>query len=100
LFIRASILAAKTRGGRQVKRFMLFVTLLTLGIPAACAQGYPSRPIKVVVPYVAGGLPDTMARLAGQKMGEGLGQQLVVENRGGAGGIIGTAEVAKAAPDG
>ena len=83
-----------------MKRFMLFVTLLALGISAACAQGYPSRPIKVVVPYAAGGLPDTMARLAGQKMGEGLGQQLVVENRGGAGGIIGTAEVAKAAPDG
>ena len=83
-----------------MKRFMLFVTLLALGVSAACAQGYPSRPIKVVVPYAAGGLPDTMARLAGQKMGEGLGQQLVVENRGGAGGIIGTAEVAKAAPDG
>jgi tripartite-type tricarboxylate transporter receptor subunit TctC len=79
---------------------MLFVTLLALSVSAACAQGYPSRPIKVVVPYAAGGLPDTMARLAGQKMGEALGQQLVVENRGGAGGIIGTAEVAKAAPDG
>src|SRR5918992_828649 len=67
---------------------------------AAHAQGYPNRPIKVVVPYAAGGLPDTMARLVGQKMGESLGQQLVVENRGGAGGIVGTNEVAKAAPDG
>jgi tripartite-type tricarboxylate transporter receptor subunit TctC len=79
---------------------MLFVTLLALGVSAAWAQGFPARPIKVVVPYAAGGLPDTMARLAGQKMGEALGQQLVIENRGGAGGIIGTAEVAKAAPDG
>jgi tripartite-type tricarboxylate transporter receptor subunit TctC len=67
---------------------------------AVSAQGYPNRPIKVVVPYAAGGLPDTMARLVGQKMGESLGQQLVVENRGGAGGIVGTTEVAKAGPDG
>jgi tripartite-type tricarboxylate transporter receptor subunit TctC len=67
---------------------------------AVSAQGYPARPIKVVVPYAAGGLPDTMARLVGQKMGESMGQQLVVENRGGAGGIVGTAEVAKATPDG
>jgi tripartite-type tricarboxylate transporter receptor subunit TctC len=67
---------------------------------AVSAQGYPARPIKVVVPYAAGGLPDTMARLVGQKMGESMGQQLVVENRAGAGGIVGTAEVAKAAPDG
>jgi tripartite-type tricarboxylate transporter receptor subunit TctC len=67
---------------------------------AVCAQAYPSRPVKVVVPYAAGGLPDTMARLVGQKMGESMGQQLVIENRGGAGGIVGTAEVAKSAPDG
>jgi len=67
---------------------------------AAWAQAYPNRPVKVVVPYAAGGLPDTMARLVGQKLGESLGQQMVVENRGGAGGIVGTTEVAKAAPDG
>src|SRR5262245_26149260 len=64
------------------------------------AQGYPNRPIKVVVPYAAGGLPDTMARLVGQKMGDAMGQQMVIENRGGAGGIVGTNDVAKAAPDG
>jgi len=67
---------------------------------AACAQGYPNRPVKVVVPYAAGGLPDTMARLVGQKLGESLVQQIVVENRVGAGGIVGTNAVAKAAPDG
>jgi len=67
---------------------------------AVSAQGYPNRPVKVVVPYAAGGLPDTMARLVGAKIGESTGQQMVIENRGGAGGIVGTAEVAKSAPDG
>jgi tripartite-type tricarboxylate transporter receptor subunit TctC len=76
-----------------------FVLLFLLSL-AAAAQDYPNRPIRVIVPYAAGGLPDTMARLVGAKMGEALGQQMVVENRGGAGGIVGTTEVAKAAPDG
>jgi tripartite-type tricarboxylate transporter receptor subunit TctC len=67
---------------------------------AVNAQGYPARPIKVVVPYAAGGLPDTMARLVGQKVGDAMGQQMVIENRAGAGGIVGTNDVAKAAPDG
>jgi tripartite-type tricarboxylate transporter receptor subunit TctC len=65
-----------------------------------CAQGYPNRTIKVVVPYVAGGLPDTIARLVGAKLPDALGQQIVVENMGGAGGISGVSEVAKAQPDG
>ena len=80
-------------------KFVAFA-LSVLTAFAACAQGYPNRPVKVVVPYAAGGLPDTIARLVGQKLGESLGQQMVVENRGGAGGIVGTNEVAKAAPDG
>jgi len=77
-----------------------FVLILGLFAAAACAQEYPNRPIRVIVPYAAGGLPDTIARLVGQRMGESLGQQMVVENRGGAGGIVGTSEVAKAVPDG
>jgi tripartite-type tricarboxylate transporter receptor subunit TctC len=76
-----------------------FVLLFLLSLGAA-AQDYPNRPIRVIVPYAAGGLPDTMARLVGAKMAEALGQQMVVENRGGAGGIVGTTEVVKAAPDG
>ena len=80
-------------------KLVAFVLSLVTAL-AAQAQGYPNRPVKVVVPYAAGGLPDTMARLVGQKMGESLGQQMVIENRGGAGGIVGTTEVAKAAPDG
>jgi tripartite-type tricarboxylate transporter receptor subunit TctC len=67
---------------------------------AVHAQGYPTRPVKVVVPYAPGGLPDTIARLVGTKLGESLGQQIVVENVGGAGGINGVTEVVKAAPDG
>jgi len=80
-------------------KFVAFVLSALLSF-AAWSQAYPNRPVKVVVPYAAGGLPDTIARLLGQKLGESLGQQMVVENRGGAGGIVGTNEVAKAAPDG
>jgi tripartite-type tricarboxylate transporter receptor subunit TctC len=74
--------------------------LLFLFSFVASAQDYPNRPLRVIVPYAAGGLPDTMARLVGAKMAEALGQQMVVENRGGAGGILGTTEVVKAPPDG
>ena len=67
---------------------------------AAHAQTYPNRPIKVVVPYAAGGLPDTITRLVGTKLGAQLGQQIVVENMGGAGGISGVNEVVKSPADG
>ena len=64
------------------------------------AQDFPRQPVKMIVPYAAGGLPDTMARLVAVKLAEQLGQQVLIENRGGAGGITGTDAVAKAAPDG
>ncbi len=67
---------------------------------AAAAQDYPSRPVRMIVPYTAGGAADTVARAVGVKLGERLGQPIVIENRTGAGGIIGTDAVAKAAPDG
>jgi tripartite-type tricarboxylate transporter receptor subunit TctC len=81
---------------------MRFVSLLAgLAFAAsAFAQAYPSRPIKVVVPYAPGGLPDTIARVVGVKLSDAFGQQVVVENMGGAGGISGVSEVAKAQPDG
>src|SRR5690349_4797810 len=67
----------------------------------AHAQGsYPDRPITLVVPYAAGGPVDTVARIISARMSELLGQQMVVENMGGAGGLTGTARVAKATPDG
>ena len=81
---------------------MHFIRLLAL-FALACvahAQGYPNRPIKIVVPYAAGGLPDTMTRAVTPKLGEALGQAVVVENMGGAGGMTGSNRVAKAAPDG
>ena len=73
--------------------------LLALGISAS-AQDYPNRPITLVVPYAAGGGNDLMARIAGEKMSRTLGQQVVIENRPGAGGSTATRQVAKSAPDG
>jgi tripartite-type tricarboxylate transporter receptor subunit TctC len=64
------------------------------------AQDFPTRPIKLIVPYAAGGLPDTMTRILTVHAGELLGQPVVVENRGGAGGISGSEAVAKSPPDG
>src|ERR1041384_2861405 len=61
---------------------------------------YPNKPVRVVVPYPPGGGADTTARILYQKLGEKMGQQFVIDNRGGAGGTIGAAAVAKAAPDG
>jgi tripartite-type tricarboxylate transporter receptor subunit TctC len=66
----------------------------------AQAQAWPTRPITLVVPYAAGGPVDTMARILAARMSETLGQQIVIENIGGAGGMTGAARVAKAAPDG
>ena len=73
--------------------------LAILAAPAA-AQDYPSRPITLIVPYAAGGGNDLMARTAAEKMSKTLGQQIVIENRGGAGGSIATRQIAKAEPDG
>jgi tripartite-type tricarboxylate transporter receptor subunit TctC len=70
------------------------------GALAQGAKGYPDRAVKVVVGYSPGGLPDTIARLVGQKLSEAWGQQFVVENKPGANGILGAEFVAKAAPDG
>ena len=67
---------------------------------AAAAQDYPTRPITMIVPYPAGGGVDVMGRLVGQKLSVALGQQVIIENRGGAGGMIGTRDAARAAPDG
>jgi len=70
------------------------------GAQAAGAQAYPTKPIRLIVAFPAGGSTDIIARLVGQRLGEKLGQQVIVDNRGGAGGTIGTEIAAQATPDG
>lgn len=78
----------------------LFAPVLALAATATFAQQWPTKPIHLVVPYAAGGTTDVLARPLAQKLSEALGQPVVVENKAGANGIIGTAAVAKAAADG
>jgi tripartite-type tricarboxylate transporter receptor subunit TctC len=85
---------------RFAPKLLLSVVALIAAAPIAAAQDYPTRPITLVVGYAAGGGNDIMARIAAEKMSPVLGQQIVIENRGGAGGSIATRAVAKAAPDG
>lgn len=74
---------------------------LLLGVSAASlAQGYPAKPVRLVVPFPAGGSTDVLARVISMKAAEILGQQIIIDNRPGAGGTIGSDQVAKAAPDG
>ena len=72
----------------------------SFGAGAASAQTYPSRPITLVVPYPPGGATDAIARIIQDSMSQSLGQQIVIENIGGAGGMIAAARAARAAPDG
>jgi len=82
--------------------FLRSAAAIALGFAAfgASAQNYPTKTITMIVPFAAGGPTDTVARLVAQSMGATLKQQIIVENVGGAGGTIGAARVAKAAPDG
>ena len=67
---------------------------------AAWAQGYPTHPVTLVVPYPPGGATDAIARIMQDSLSQSLGQQVVIENMGGAGGMIAAARAARAAPDG
>ena len=84
---------------RLLKLAAAVMLAAAIGAPAA-AQDYPNRPVKIIVPFGAGGPADIYARFLGQHLQEALKQSFVVENRPGAGSIIGTDEVAKSAPDG
>jgi tripartite-type tricarboxylate transporter receptor subunit TctC len=83
---------------RRIARLVVVFCIAHAG--AAAAQDYPTRPITLVVPYAAGGGNDVMARIVAEKMSKSLGQQIVIENKGGAGGSIATRQVARAPPDG
>ncbi len=78
----------------------LAATLCASAAPLALAQSYPTKPVRLIVPFPAGGATDVFARVIAQKLGDQLGQSLVVENRPGAGGAIGSDQVAKAPADG
>src|SRR5207247_3621931 len=79
-------------------RGAIFILAWVCGV--AWAQPFPSKPVRIIVPFPAGGTTDIVARLVGQRMSETMGQPVLVENRGGAGGTIGADAVAKSAPDG
>ncbi len=79
---------------------LIAALLLAAAATAASAQAWPSKPIRFVVPYPPGGSNDVLTRITAQAMAPGLGQQIIIENRGGAGGMIGADNVAKSAPDG
>jgi tripartite-type tricarboxylate transporter receptor subunit TctC len=81
------------------RRFNL-AAAAALATPAAFAQAWPAKPIRLIVPYPPGGFTDVTARLIGQKLQERLGQTVLVDNKAGANGTIGVAELARAAPDG
>jgi tripartite-type tricarboxylate transporter receptor subunit TctC len=84
----------------RVMRHLLVIALAFALVPAAHAQDFPFKPVRLVVPFAAGGSTDAIARLVGQKMAESLGQPVVVENRPGAAGAIASGQVAKAPGDG
>ena len=85
---------------RLGKRSLLGLAAATLAAPALAQAPYPTRPISMVIPFAAGGPTDTVGRLIAQSMGAELGQTVVVENVGGAGGTLGAQRVAQARPDG
>src|SRR5215468_689362 len=87
-------------GARLLLSAAFAMSMASLAHTQSRAQSYPVKPIKLVVPFPAGGATDTAARLVAQRLQLGLGQTVVIENQGGAGGSIGARQVATAAPDG
>jgi len=103
--IKAKVASYKVQVARfkiQGLRFALSLVpcLLYLGMTNAHAQSYPTKPIRIVVTYVPGGNTDVAARLVAPHLNENLGQLVIIDNRGGAGGVVGTEIVARAVPDG
>src|SRR6185436_5179602 len=88
------------RRAHRMTRAALFAALAFATSHSVVAQNYPARPLRIIVPQSAGGSTDLVARPLARKLADALGQAVVVENRPGAGSVIGTDLVAKAAPDG
>jgi len=84
----------------MIARFLLPALLGGVAVPALAAPDYPTRPIRIVVTYVPGGNTDVAARLVAPHLTENLGQPIIIDNRGGAGGVVGTEIAARAAPNG
>jgi tripartite-type tricarboxylate transporter receptor subunit TctC len=84
---------------RRTLSSLTAVAVLLSALPAK-AETYPSKPVRLIVPFPPGGVADVLARLISVHLGEALGQPIVVENKGGAGGVVGTVQAIKAAPDG
>ena len=84
----------------MIKLTVALAVAALAGIAGAQAQSFPSKPITMIVPFPAGGGSDILARIVSERMKVSLGQPVIIENVGGAGGTIGTARVARSAPDG
>ncbi len=86
---------------KQIRTLLLALSVTSAMQPGlATAQAFPNKPVRLVVPFAPGGTTDLLARLISEKMGVSLGQRVIVENKAGAGGAVGAAEVAKSSPDG
>ena len=85
---------------RVLARLLTGLSILLLAPALASAQDFPAKPIRLIVPFPAGGPNDIIARVIGQRMSELTKQPVVIDNRGGQGGVLGTDAVAKAQPDG
>ena len=96
----APVTLRQTRRHRFRFRTAMSIAALIYAAPSATAQDWPTRPVTMVVPFAAGSASDTLARILGARLSEVLGQQVIIENVGGAGGMTGVARVAKAATDG
>lgn len=82
------------------RRHFALVCALYCAMPLAWAQGYPDRPVRIIVPYTPGGSTDLIARIIAEPLGRALGKPVIVENKSGAGGMLGTQELVRATPDG
>jgi len=93
-------LPLRAPGTAAITAAALGVAMLCSAPTAALAQAYPNKPVRMIIPFAPGGVTDLMGRLVAERMARGLGQQMFVENRAGASGNIGTAQIINAAPDG